>query len=96
MIISCLSKMQDRPEPGMVKVVFAALKRAKKAGGTLRKIRKKRMLGGDGRMRTVPVLDAESESFDEDLERVFQRNVSKARRDNKRLLGVVDVVPRKS
>jgi hypothetical protein len=77
----------------MMKVVFASLRRLKKANGALRK---KRMVGGDGQVRTVPVLDAASASFGDDLQRVFQRNVSKARRDNKRLLGVVDIAPRKS
>jgi hypothetical protein len=78
----------------MIKVIFAKLRRPKKANGAA--LRRKRMVGGDGTVRTVPVLDAASERFGDDLQRVFQRNVSKARRDNKRMLGVVDVAPRKS
>ena len=42
---------------------------------------------GDGRSKTVYRLDANSPTFDADLQYVFSRNVAKARRENKRLFG---------
>lgn len=78
----------------MAKVVFASLKRPKKPKKG--SVGKKRMVGADGRIKMVQTLDAASTSFGDDLQQVFQRNVSKARRDNKRVLGSVDVAPRKS
>jgi hypothetical protein len=40
-------------------------------------------------------LDAHSPTFDRDLQYVFAKNVAKARRENKRLLGSADGVRRK-
>jgi hypothetical protein len=78
----------------MAKVVFANLKRSKKANGA--SIGKKRTVGADGRVKTVQTLDAASTSFGDDLQQVFRRNVGKARRDNKRVVGALDSTPRKS
>jgi hypothetical protein len=43
----------------------------------------------------VLTLDANSPSFEDGLQYVFARNVAKARRDNKRIVGVADVAPPK-
>lgn len=48
-----------------------------------------------GSVGAVHTVDSESPTFGKDLERVFQINVAKARRDNKRIVGVADFVPRK-
>jgi hypothetical protein len=45
--------------------------------------------------RAYERLDAGSETFTDDLFRVFQKNVTKARRDNKRILGYADIDPKK-
>ncbi len=53
------------------------------------------VLGADGSSRVVYTADASSPSFGKDLEHIFRLNVARARRDNKRILGVADLVPRK-
>jgi hypothetical protein len=40
-------------------------------------------------------LDVYGPNFDDGLLYAFRSNVAKARRENKRILGVADVVPRK-
>jgi hypothetical protein len=54
----------------------------------------KRVRDAAGRVRTLRVLDLKSPTFGADLLYVFGRNVAKARRDNKRVIGAADVVPR--
>lgn len=80
----------------MAKVVFKSLatsKSAKAAGA--RAIGKKRVATPDGGWKTVRTLDVYSPHFDDAYLHAFRSNVAKARRENKRLLGVADVVPRK-
>ena len=85
----------------MVKVVVASLRptRPTKSKRTKRSaaapVTLKRVLGPDGRLRKLWALDAESLSFGDDLQYVFSRNVSKARRANKRIVGSSDVVAHK-
>jgi hypothetical protein len=43
----------------------------------------------------VRILDANTEIFDEGLRYVFTKNVAKARRDNKRVVGTTDIAPAK-
>ena len=78
----------------MAKVIFGSLKarRSKKAPAS---VGKKRVTSVTGERKTVLTLDANSPSFDEGLQYVFARNVAKARRDNKRIVGVADVAPPK-
>jgi hypothetical protein len=45
--------------------------------------------------KTVWTLDMHHPNFDDGMLYVFRRNVAKARRENKRLLGVADFVPPK-
>jgi hypothetical protein len=49
-----------------------------------------------GRHGRLQILNADSESFGDDLERAFKKNVSKVRRENKRLLGIPDIAPSES
>jgi hypothetical protein len=75
----------------MVNVVVADLKkvkvrRGKKAGS----VREKRMRNADGKYVRVLSLDANSATFIDDLTTVFEKNVAKARRENRQLFGSPD------
>lgn len=73
----------------MTKVVFKPL--GTRVAGT-GKINTKRVVGADGRFMKVPSIDANSASFSSDLTLVFQKNVAKRRRENKRKFGSPDRV----
>ena len=77
----------------MVKVVYRSLKNGRTAAG--RSVVKKRIPNAAGGWKTVHTLDANSSSFNEDLRYVFKKNVAKARRENKRVVGSADNAPRK-
>jgi hypothetical protein len=68
----------------MAKIVFQDLARNK---GKSSNVRKQRVRTDDGRWKTIHTLDANSASFDRDLQYVFDKNIAKARRENRRLLG---------
>lgn len=53
----------------------------------------KRVFGPDGKARKMLTLDVNSPTFADDLLYVFRRAVRKARRENRRLLGVSDYTP---
>ncbi len=74
----------------MAKVVYASLKPRRGKAGVVNTLGKKRVMGADGRPKTMRTLDANSLTFGDDLQAVFQENVRKARRANKRLLGSPD------
>jgi hypothetical protein len=78
----------------VAKVIFGSLKtrRSKKAPAS---VGKKRVTSATGERKTVLTLDANSPSFEDGLQYIFARNVAKARRDNKRIVGVADVAPPK-
>ena len=79
----------------MAKVVVSSLSpRARKAGRTAG-VASKRVSDGNGQGATLHTLDAHSRSFGADLQYVFERNVAKARRENKRITGASDVAPAK-
>jgi hypothetical protein len=46
-----------------------------------------------GKITTIRTIKMDPETFGDALTQVFRKNVAKARRDNKRLLGVADVEP---
>ena len=48
-----------------------------------------------GRRRHIWTVDASSGTFGEDLLVVFTKNVRKARRDNKTIVGAADLAPKK-
>jgi hypothetical protein len=58
-------------------------------------IRKKKVHGLDGKVREILLLDLNSATFDDDLTYAFEKNVAKARRENKKLLGSADGIARK-
>jgi hypothetical protein len=76
----------------VVKVVIKSLKT-----GRLSKVAvgKKRVATPDGGWKTVWTLDIHHPKFDDGMLYVFRRNVAKARRENKKILGVADFVPPK-
>jgi hypothetical protein len=71
----------------MVDVVIAELKKPKMRRGQNGSVREKLLRNSDGRTVRVLSLDANSATFADDLMIVFERNVAKARRENKRLFG---------
>ena len=77
----------------VAKLVIKSLRgSAKSAAGSVGK----KVVVSAGKRRTVRTLDANSATFDEGLKYVFSRNVAKARRENKRILGRADIVPPKT
>jgi hypothetical protein len=73
----------------MLKVITADKKReASRKDKT--SVREKWLHRSDGKRVRVLSLDANSPTFDDDLTYVFQRNVAKARRENKKLFGSAD------
>ena len=79
----------------MAKVVFKSLKTGRLGKAAARAIGKKRVATPDGKWKTVRTLDVYHPDFDDAYLYAFRSNVAKARRENKRILGVADVVPRK-
>ena len=79
----------------MAKIVYKSLATSKSARRAPPGVGKKRVVAADGGRETVWTVNAHSRTLDDDLLYVFRRNVAKARRENKRLLGVADVVPPK-
>ncbi len=80
----------------MAKVVVKSLNtgRLSKAAAA-RAIGKKRVATADGGWKTVRTLDVYHPDFDDALLYAFRSNVAKARRENKKALGVADFVPPK-
>lgn len=68
----------------MVKIVEKRLNRAGKRRG---KLKSRPLISAQGKRVQALRLDAESSSFGEDLLTSFARSVSRARRENKQLLG---------
>jgi hypothetical protein len=58
-------------------------------------VKRRFVIDTHGRRRLVHVVDSESPTLGQDLEHVFRLNVAKARRENKRILGVADFLPGK-
>jgi hypothetical protein len=83
----------------VAKVVYGTRLNASTKPGKGRKgpaVTEKRVYDADGNLQTVRAMDARSENFGGDLRYIFERNVAKARRDNKRVTGAADVAPAKS
>ena len=53
-------------------------------------VREQRMRRSDGQVVRVVAIDPSSPTFDDDLTHLFQRNIAKARRENKKLFGSPD------
>lgn len=81
----------------MARVVVTKRKIAR-GGATAGKtpsVGEKRVRDAAGKILTMRTLDAQSATFAEDLTYVFQKNVAKARRENKQVTGTLDRVPAK-
>lgn len=74
----------------MSKVIVTDLGSKAGAHSKKRAVRTRTVHDSDGRVRKVMSLDLNSATFDDDLTYVFERNVAKARRENKKLLGSAD------
>ena len=79
----------------MAKVVVKDLNARPLSKAAARAIGKKRVATPDGKWKTVRTLDIHHPDFDDAMLYAFRSNVAKARRENKRILGVADVAPRK-
>ena len=81
----------------MAKVVVKKIQRRSTKGGEAEaaSVGQKRVRGSDGELRTLRTLNAGSKTFSRDLTYVFAKNVAKARRENKRVIGQTDCVPSK-
>jgi hypothetical protein len=79
----------------MAKIIVTSLK--PKAGGRApaASVTKKRVRDANGQLKTLRTLDAGSRTFGDDLGYVFGKNVAKARRENKRIVGATDVAVEK-
>jgi hypothetical protein len=71
----------------MARVVVVKSLKSKSKG----RISVKRVRNTAGQVKTLRTLDAGSRTFGADLQYVFGKNVAKARRDNKRIIGAADV-----
>ena len=74
----------------MTKVVVAKLKPNRAV------VQEKRVLHANGRVATMQTLDAASRTFGDELEAAFVKNVQRARRADKRIIGSADIAPRKA
>lgn len=74
-----------------VKVIYAdpAPKTSKRAGVARARVASK---ATSGHLRTI---DADSVTVSDDITQAFTRNVAKARRENRKLLGVADYAPKR-
>jgi len=79
----------------MTKVVISSSKAKSKRGAAPASVSEKRIRGADGRMTTLRTIDLDSSTFGEDQRYVFEKNVAKARRENKRVTGKNDVGPKR-
>jgi hypothetical protein len=74
----------------MLKVIIADLTKEKARRKAKTSVREKRLHRADGTIARVLSLDANSPTFDDDLTYVFEKNVARARRENKKLFGSAD------
>lgn len=75
----------------MSDIVVTRLKRPKPGRDrNVGSVREKRLVNGQGKTVRVLSLDANSATFIDDLTLVFEKNVAKARRENKRIVGSAD------
>jgi hypothetical protein len=77
----------------VAKVVFRRLKATAKAAPGA--VGRKRIAKAGGGWKTVHTIDANSATIDTDLHYVFSKNVEKARRENRKAVGLADRAPRK-
>jgi hypothetical protein len=76
----------------MSKVVFEKLSEGKVFDKSLVKEERVRDKA-TGKITTIRTIKMDADTFGDAFTQLFRKNVAKARRDNKRLLGVADVEP---
>lgn len=74
----------------MAKIVIAQLN-PKASASRKTGVTEKRVRDLEGQVKTLRTVDLNSRTFGEDLTYVFRKNVAKARRDNKKIIGTTDV-----
>jgi hypothetical protein len=67
----------------MTKVIYAPLNEGKPSPGA---VKTKKVKTPDGQVITVHTVNADSRTFSTDLTYVFEKNVAKAKRENKRIM----------
>ena len=77
----------------MAKVIVKDLAKILPKNG---RIPEKRVVNPEGKVVRIPTVDSNSAHFASDLRRLFQRNVAKARRENKKRFGSPDRVGEKA
>jgi hypothetical protein len=87
--------MDMRRSTNVAKVIVKSLKAGRLSKAAARAIRKRRVATADGGWTIVRTLDVNSPYFDESYLHAIRCNVAKARRENRRVLGVADFVPPK-
>jgi hypothetical protein len=83
---------QRGEKSAMAKVVVGNLKPKGRSDTTA--VATRRIRSGQGEVKTLRTIDVDSRTFGSDLRYVFERNVAKARRENKRITGANDGVPK--
>lgn len=79
----------------MLNIVVKKLEQdAKTKGASKARVQMKRVRDSAGKFVNFRTVDAASETLSGDLTLVFGRNVDRARRENKKILGVRDVPAR--
>ncbi len=78
----------------MVRVVVGSLNSKQKGRSRSSSVLKKRVRRSDGDTKLMMTIDAGSLTFGRDFQDVFKRNVAKARRENKKVTGSNDGVPK--
>jgi hypothetical protein len=73
-----------------MKVIIADPNKEKAQRKRKRSVRVKELRRSDGSIAKVLSLDANGPTFDDDLTYDFERNVARARRENKKLFGSAD------
>lgn len=76
----------------MTKVVIKESRRGRVSKGSVVECR---LRDKAGRLTTLRIVNAESPTLSADLHYVFCKNVAKARRENRRIIGRSDVAPAK-
>lgn len=78
----------------MMNIVIRKLDQGKSAGRSKETtVQSKLVRGSDGKLFSFRTVDVGGNTLSGDLTAVFSKNVDRARRENKRLLGVRDVAP---
>lgn len=79
----------------MAKVIVRNLEKCLAKRGRI-PVSEKRVVNSEGKVVRISTIDSNSPYFSSDLRRLFQKNVAKARRENKKRFGSPDRVGQKA